>query len=225
MARLPGATRKGVKRHYMGKIGDFNCKLCRALLWNGEKHSLCCSSGGQIRRTELSEIRDLKALYNGTSELSERFLKGISGFNMFSFTSFENEAIVTILYDYMVNNNACLKGLLGEYSSTKSLMSDYIKNHGEITEMSITLKSSEGLNTREHKGVYHLLTSSSQVGAIVNLDSDTDHLSITVRSPKPDSKYRVFILNHHNYFYDWFQYPLIIPNGDIGCHYQLRAGD
>ncbi|KAK4287107.1 hypothetical protein Pmani_039817 [Petrolisthes manimaculis] len=32
MARLPGATRKGVKRHYMGKIGDFNCKLCRALL-------------------------------------------------------------------------------------------------------------------------------------------------------------------------------------------------
>ncbi|KAK4307144.1 hypothetical protein Pmani_021103 [Petrolisthes manimaculis] len=357
MARLPGVTRKGVKRQYIGKIGDFNCKLCRALLWNGEKHSLCCSSG-QIRRTELSEIGGLKTLYNGTSELSERFLKGISGFDMFfSFTSFatssklensseasmcykikgriyhrlamldpelmfkdittedfvkgndngtagrganaaalnriipglpnnneqevnekekgvfqdkqkgyldlyfhferdqqiklrtqsvtrmshanignksdtkekavtmrrrqreeteisENEAIVTILYDYMFNNNVCLKGLLGEYSSTKSLMSDYIKNNGEIPEMSITLKSSEGLNTREHKGVYHLPTSSSQVGAIVNLDSDTDHLSITVRSPKPDSKY----------FYDGFQYPLIIPNGDIGYHYQLRAG-
>ncbi|KAK4326832.1 hypothetical protein Pmani_002664 [Petrolisthes manimaculis] len=68
----------------------------------------------------------------------------------------ENEAIVTILYDYMVNNNACLKGLLGEYSSTKLLMSDYTKNNAEIPEMSITLKSSEGLNTREHKGVYHL---------------------------------------------------------------------
>ncbi|KAK4324113.1 hypothetical protein Pmani_005238 [Petrolisthes manimaculis] len=137
----------------------------------------------------------------------------------------ENEAIVTILYDYMVNKYVCLKGLLREYSSTKSLMSDYIKNNGEIPEMSIILKSSEGLNTREHKGVYHLPTSSSQVGAIVNLDSDTDHLSITVRSPKPDSKYRVFIMSHHNYFYNGFQYPLIIPNGDIGYHYQLRAGD
>ncbi|KAK4306546.1 hypothetical protein Pmani_021639 [Petrolisthes manimaculis] len=46
-------------------------------------------ASGQIRRTELSEIGGLKALYNGTSELSERFLKGILGFNMFfSFTSF-----------------------------------------------------------------------------------------------------------------------------------------
>ncbi|KAK4299712.1 hypothetical protein Pmani_028028 [Petrolisthes manimaculis] len=321
MARLPGATRKGVKRHYMGKIGDFNCKLCRALLWNSEKHSLCCLSG-QIRRTEISEIGGLKALYNGTSELSERFLKGISGFNMFfSFTSFatssklENSSEASMCFkikgriyhrlatldpelmlkdttteDFVKGNdkgtvgrgakaaalNRIIQGLpnnngqevnekekgvfqdkqkgyldlyfhferdqeiklrtqsvtrmshanIGNKSDTKEKAVTMRRRQREETEikMSITLKSSEGLNTREHKGVYHLPTSSSQVGAIVNLDSDTDHLSIAVRSPKPDSKYRIFILNHHNYFYDGFQYPLIIPNGDIGYQYQLRAG-
>ncbi|KAK4295429.1 hypothetical protein Pmani_031999 [Petrolisthes manimaculis] len=40
-----------------------------------------------------------------------------------------------------------------------------------------------------------------------------------------DSKYRVFNVHHNNYFYDAFQYPLIIPDGVIGYHYNLTAGE
>ncbi|KAK4295430.1 hypothetical protein Pmani_032000 [Petrolisthes manimaculis] len=82
----------------------------------------------------------------------------------------KNEAIVTWLFDCMVRRNECLKGLLNEFANTKELMNDYVRAYGKILEIAITLKSSEGLNTTEHKGVYHLPSSSSQVVTIVNLD-------------------------------------------------------
>ncbi|KAK4295431.1 hypothetical protein Pmani_032001 [Petrolisthes manimaculis] len=72
----------------MGKIGDFICKDCDAYLWKGEKLSICCSSR-QIRRTGLSDLGDIKSLYDWTSKQSERFLHCIVGFNiLFCFTSF-----------------------------------------------------------------------------------------------------------------------------------------
>ncbi|XP_076047345.1 uncharacterized protein LOC143028872 [Oratosquilla oratoria] len=91
--------------------------------------------------------------------------------------------------------------------------------------MSITLHAAEKFSTREHKGVYHLPSSSSQVGAIVNLDPSKDHLQIMISSPKEGSKYNLRFVKHNNYFYDSFQYPLLFLNGDLGHSYKMTKLD
>ncbi|XP_076057681.1 uncharacterized protein LOC143035066 [Oratosquilla oratoria] len=284
---LLGALREGdakVVLHYVGKLGDFKCKYCKALLWKKDIQSIYCGLG-QVCPELPSQIKDnaVKSLYDGTSQLSERFLNNINrhlkqnligGSGLFGDsepetkgnrknfwkkeTCFldlyfyhdsdqqiklrteklanskknvkvstekrrereerelkENEDIIKNLYEYMVVHNACLTGMLKEVDTSK----------GELPEVSITLKASEGVNTREHKGVYHLPSSSSHVGAIVNLDSMRDTLSITVDSPKPGSKYLTKCISHNNFFYDPFQYPLIILDGDIGYSYTMRLAD
>lgn len=94
---------------------------------------------------------------------------------------------MAILYEYLINNNACLEGLLKEFSTVKQ-MTEYVQKHQKILEMSITLRKAEGMQTREHKGVYHLISSTSHMGAIVNLDTMSKGLEITIRSPHPDFK-------------------------------------
>lgn len=106
-----------------------------------------------------------------------------------------------ILYDYLIHNNACLKGLLRELSDVKQMTEEYVE---KLSEMSITLKIAEGIQTREHKGVYHLPSSTSQVGAIINLGTASKRLEVTIRSPHPDSKYPYFRVRHQNFFYDYF---------------------
>ncbi|XP_076042246.1 uncharacterized protein LOC143026128 [Oratosquilla oratoria] len=133
----------------------------------------------------------------------------------------KNETIISQLYDYLVVNNICLSGMLKEVESSRQLIDDYVKKTDKIPEMSITLKTAEGINTREHKGVYHLPTSSSQVEVIVDLSPDKDPLQIIISSPAANTKFPNKILDHNNYFYDIFQYPLLIPNGDIGYSYKM----
>ncbi|XP_076047297.1 uncharacterized protein LOC143028818 [Oratosquilla oratoria] len=111
--------------------------------------------------------------------------------------------------------------MLKEVESSRQLIDDYVKKTDKIPDMSITLKTAEGINTREHKGVYHLPTSSSQVGGIVDLSPDKDPLQIIISSPAANTKFPNKILDHNNYFYDIFQYPLLIPNGDIGYSYKI----
>ncbi|XP_076037203.1 uncharacterized protein LOC143022743 [Oratosquilla oratoria] len=137
----------------------------------------------------------------------------------------ENEEIITCLYDYMLQNNACLSGMLKELESAKQLMEAHIKKYGDVPKMSITLHAAEKFSTREHKGVYHLPSSSSQVGAIVNLDPSKDHLQIMISSPKEGSKYNLRFVKHNNYFYDSFQYPLLFLNGDLGHSYKMTKLD
>ncbi|XP_076062385.1 uncharacterized protein LOC143037725 [Oratosquilla oratoria] len=305
IAELIGTLREGhatkIDTHSVGRLGEFKCKYCDALLWKDERRSICCSSG-QVRTTFPSTIKDnaIKALYDGTSKLSEHFLNNMVGFNMlFSFTSFntsnklenmaeaascykiqgriyhkigplkpelleeggffnetgpkrkagkafwksyndsfldlyfyhdrdqqiklrtekmctdyskksnknvkvktrrrrereekelnKNEEIITLLYEYMTANNACLTGMLKELKTAKELIRVHVEKYGKLPEMSITLKAVEGIKTREHKGVYHI-PSSSQVGAIVNFDS----------------------------------YPLLIPNGDIGYSFTMKCAN
>ncbi|XP_076037450.1 uncharacterized protein LOC143022924 [Oratosquilla oratoria] len=126
----------------------------------------------------------------------------------------DNEAIVRLFFNYFTTNNKCLSKILKEVETAKDLIRLHVEKNGKVPEVSITLKSAEGIQTREHKGVYHLPTSSSSVGAIVNLDTSNRHLQITIESPKPDTKYNTKIVTHENVFYDAFQYPLLIPNGN-----------
>ena len=118
-----------------------------------------------------------------------------------------------------------MAGMLKELKNSKELIKVHVEIYGNLPEVSITLKASEGIKTREHKGVYHLPSSSSQVGAIVNLDSMRDHLCITISSPKPDTKFSTRTISHINYFYDSFQYPLLIPNGDMGYSFHMKRSD
>ncbi|XP_076032999.1 uncharacterized protein LOC143020461 [Oratosquilla oratoria] len=163
MGELEGTTRNEskVKPHHIGKLGDFKCKFCQALLWKKEPKTLCCNSG-QVPPINPSVIED------------------------------------------------------------GDILQHYEEKNGKVPEVSITLKSAEGIQTREHKGVYHLPTSSSSVGAIVNLDTSNRHLQITIESPKPDTKYNTKIVTHENVFYDAFQYPLLIPNGNVGYSHSLK---
>ncbi|XP_076057470.1 uncharacterized protein LOC143034982 [Oratosquilla oratoria] len=128
----------------------------------------------------------------------------------------ENEKIITHFYEYMAKHNACLSVVLKELETAKQLMEAHVKKYGKSPQVSITLKATENLTTREHKGVYHLPTSSSQVGAIVNLGPSRDPLEIVIGSPKADSKFSLRLMSHTNFFYDVFQYPLLFPNGDVG---------
>ncbi|XP_076069711.1 uncharacterized protein LOC143041586 [Oratosquilla oratoria] len=116
----------------------------------------------------------------------------------------------------MAKHKACLSGMLKELETAKQLMEALVKKYGKLPQVSITLKAAENLTTREHKGVYHLPTSSSQVGAIVNLGPSRDPLEIVIGSPKEDSKFSLRLMSHTNFFYDVFQYPLLFPNGDVG---------
>lgn len=53
----------------------------------------------------------------------------------------------------------------------------------KIPEMSITHRTAEGMQTREHKGLYHLPSSTSQVGAVVKLDTMSKGLEINNKDP------------------------------------------
>ncbi|XP_076036868.1 uncharacterized protein LOC143022510 [Oratosquilla oratoria] len=134
----------------------------------------------------------------------------------------ENEKIITHFYEYMAKHNACLSGMLKELETAKQLMEAHVKKYGKLPQVSITLKAAENLTTREHKGVYHLPTSSSQVGAIVNSGPSRDPLEIVIGSPKEDSKFSLRLMSHTNFFYDVFQYPLLFPNGDVGHSCTLK---
>ena len=328
MGELAGTIRDETKveSHNIGRLGEFKCKLCQALLWKKESKSICCSSG-QVPSINPSIIEDdsLRVLYEGKTKLSKRFLNNIIGFNLvFSFTSFktsgnlennvesvacykiqgqvyhsigylnperlqntnqkkdfwnknndqfldlyfyhdvdqqikfrtnkmiryenktiendkatnpktkkrrereetalkENEDIVTLIFQYFSSKNKCLSNILKEVENSKELIRQHVEKTGNIPNVRITLKTAEGVHTREHKGVYNLPTSSSSVGAIVDLDTSTKrHLQITIESPIPGSKFKTKFINHDNIFYDAFQYPLLIPNGDLGYSYSMN---
>ncbi|XP_076030510.1 uncharacterized protein LOC143018816 [Oratosquilla oratoria] len=127
-----------------------------------------------------------------------------------------NEGIIELLYTYLVNNNAALREILKEAETSAKLVQAYVTQHSSLPDVTITLKTAENVSTREHKGVYHLPMASCQVGAIVNLGPDTDTLKVRIASPLPDSKYAIKMISSTNYFYDLFQYPMLIPNGDKG---------
>jgi hypothetical protein len=54
-----------INRHYIGKFGDVLCEHCGAMLWEGEKSSLCCNNG----KTRIPNLPDLPpaldALFHG----------------------------------------------------------------------------------------------------------------------------------------------------------------
>ncbi|XP_076069747.1 uncharacterized protein LOC143041623 [Oratosquilla oratoria] len=127
-----------------------------------------------------------------------------------------------MLFEYFAENNLCLSSMLKEVENSKELVRLHIEKHGKIPEMTLTLKAAEGVQTREHKGVYHLPSSSAAVGGIVNLEPGNDPLQVIITSPKPGSNYVTRILEHSNFFYDPFQYPLLIPHGNMGYSYNLK---
>ncbi|XP_076039456.1 uncharacterized protein LOC143024528 [Oratosquilla oratoria] len=133
----------------------------------------------------------------------------------------QNETIITQLYNYLMDNNMSLAGMLREVETSRKLIDEYVKRNGKIPNMSITLKSAEGINTREHKGVYHLPTSSSQVGGIVDFGPNRDPLQIVITSAE-NTTIPLRIVDHTNFFYNIFQYPLPIPNGDIRYSYKMK---
>ncbi|XP_076066101.1 uncharacterized protein LOC143039746 [Oratosquilla oratoria] len=128
----------------------------------------------------------------------------------------ENEDIVRIIFNYLGKNNDCLAGMLKELESVKELISHHVDKNKNIPEVSIVLKTADGVQTREHKGLYHLPSSTSFVGGIVNLDAANKHLQIAINSPNPGTKSQTRFLSHENIFYDSFQYPLLIPHGNVG---------
>ncbi|XP_076047306.1 uncharacterized protein LOC143028827 [Oratosquilla oratoria] len=135
----------------------------------------------------------------------------------------DNKSIVEVLQRFLLANNKTIGALLAEFESAKELMETYMKQQEVIPEVAITLKSAEGVNAKEHKGVYNLPTAKAQVGGMVDLDpSVSANLRVTIRSPKVDTKYDTVILSHTNYFYDIFQYPLLIPHGGKGYTHNLK---
>ncbi|XP_076049779.1 uncharacterized protein LOC143030513 [Oratosquilla oratoria] len=135
----------------------------------------------------------------------------------------ENEEIIRIIFNYLLENNKCLRQILSEIENSRELIALHIEKHKEIPQMNLQLKAVENFETEEHKGVYHLPTSNVTVGGIVNLDDEHDPLLIKITSPKKDSKYKIRFVDHTSFFYDPFQYPLLIPNGDMGYTYLLRS--
>ncbi|XP_076065324.1 uncharacterized protein LOC143039331 [Oratosquilla oratoria] len=134
----------------------------------------------------------------------------------------ENEEIIRILFDYLVKHNKSLNRILTEIENANELIQLHVEKHEQIPEMSIVLKSVGDAATKEHKGVYHLPTAAVTVGAIVDLDSSTDPLQITISSPKKGSKYNLQYVYHNSLYYDIFQYPILIPNGDMGFTHVLQ---
>ncbi|XP_076057180.1 uncharacterized protein LOC143034695 [Oratosquilla oratoria] len=133
-----------------------------------------------------------------------------------------NENIIEQLYDYLTNNNVSLKGMLEEIKTAKKLIQTYIEKRKTIPDMTISLQTAEKVTTKEHKGVYHLPTASCQVGAIVNLGPEKDTLRVTIASPLPESKFALRMMHSTNFFYDIFQYPLLLPNGDRGYSFKME---
>lgn len=310
IGQLPGTLRDEslVEPHSVGKLGEFKCKFCSALLWKKETKTLCCNTG-QVPPVNPDKIEDKRILelYRGNTDLSRRFLENISGFNLiFSFTSLTtsgkldnhiekrlqgrvyhhigylkperlqtqlegrkcfwndtghcfldiyfyydkvnqvkfrtaqitkklskrrqneecvykaNEEIVSLFFNYFASHNKCISGILNELDSTKELIKQHLERTGKLPDVSINLKAAVDVRTKGHKGVYHLPTTSSCVGAIVNLDSTNRHLQIAIQSPKPDTKLPTKLVNHNNVFYDAFQYPMLIPHGNIGYTHTLR---
>ena len=71
----------------IGKLGDYTCKFCQALMWTKENRSICCNIN-KVLPIIPPEIEDegFRRFYDGKSALSERFLNNIVGFNLvFSF--------------------------------------------------------------------------------------------------------------------------------------------
>ncbi|XP_076036406.1 uncharacterized protein LOC143022191 [Oratosquilla oratoria] len=135
----------------------------------------------------------------------------------------ENEEIIRIIFNYLLENNKCLRQILSEIENSRELIALHIEKHKEIPQMNLQLKAVENFETKEHKGVYHLPTSNVTVGGIVNLDDEHDPLLIKITSPKKDSKYKIRFVDHTSFFYDPFQYPLLIHNEDMGYTYLLRS--
>ncbi|XP_076057281.1 uncharacterized protein LOC143034821 [Oratosquilla oratoria] len=212
-----------VVEHSIGKLGDVKCKYCDALRWK--------------RETEIKN-EEFKSLFEGVTPLSKRFLKNTIGFNtVFSFSSFatskklENAAEKAMVYKikgaiYHRTSYVRPELLVGDKETrenSRELIALHIEKHKEIPQMNLQLKAVENFETKEHKGVYHLPTSNVTVGGIVNLDDEHDPLLIKITSPKKDSKYKIRFVDHTSFFYDPFQYPLLIPNGDMGYTYLLRS--
>ncbi|XP_076029300.1 uncharacterized protein LOC143018082 [Oratosquilla oratoria] len=99
----------------------------------------------------------------------------------------KNETIISQLYDCLVVNNICLSGMLKEVESSRQLIDDYVKKTDKIPDMSITLKTAEGINTRNHKGVYHLPTSSSQYPLLI-LNGDIGYSYKMTKKCQPGKK-------------------------------------
>ncbi|XP_076043607.1 uncharacterized protein LOC143026723 [Oratosquilla oratoria] len=74
----------------------------------------------------------------------------------------DNKNIVEVLQRFLLANNKTIGALLAEFESAKELMETYMKQQEVIPEVAITLKSAEGVNTKEHKGVYNLPTAKAQ---------------------------------------------------------------
>ncbi|XP_076066143.1 uncharacterized protein LOC143039784 [Oratosquilla oratoria] len=271
--------------HNIGTIGDFKCKLCKSLLWAGERNSslskrfldkicgfnalfcftsfttssklhdpseltLCYKIQGKIYHTighlnpeaiagkknpfwkPISSFLDLyfyhdkedqiklrvqnmdrKAKNEKTLKRRKRERKEVSS----------NEDIISMFYDYLVQYNECLNPILKEFETCKTLVSEHVNKTESMPAVSITLRAADGIKTKEHKGLYHLPSASSQVGGIVSFEPNRDPLEITVTSPLPGSNFKTTSLSHLKFHYDAFQYPLLIPNGDIGyCHSMER---
>ncbi|XP_076069172.1 uncharacterized protein LOC143041212 [Oratosquilla oratoria] len=318
-----------VTPHSVGELGAFRCKMCQALLFKRERKTMCCNGGKTpINTLALTKLGDnIKGLYDGSSPLSNYFLKNIVAFNnVFCFTSFatsgalndkresalcykiqgkvyhrlglmkpglltgqqndaavvnkpfwksaenfldlyfyhdkeqqiklrcdrferytgkkdnekeacnetvkrrrrenaeclRNENIIEQFYDYLTNNNVSLKGMLEEIKTAKKLIETYVENRKKIPDVTISLETAEKVRTKEHKGVYSLPTASCQVGAIVNFGPDKDTLKVTIASPLPDSNFALRMLSSTNFFYDIFQYPLLLPNGDRGYSFKME---
>ena len=136
----------------------------------------------------------------------------------------EKFEIVSILQEYLTANNAILKPLLSEFRDVVDLVDSKTRQLNKLTDVRITLHSSEGKHTQQHRGTYNLPTARGQVGAIIDFDESNvpKHLEVVLSSPKEDSRYSSVIISSLNYFYDGMQYPLLIPNGDIGYSFSQK---
>ncbi|XP_076037627.1 uncharacterized protein LOC143023043 [Oratosquilla oratoria] len=212
--------------HNIGTIGDFKCKLCKSLLWAGERKTICCMQG-QTPQIQFSELKNgIKSMYEGNSPLSKRFLDKICGFNaLFCFTSFTTSSKLhdpsELTLCYKIQGK--IYHTIGHLNPEAIAVSEHVNKTESMPAVSITLRAADGIKTKEHKGLYHLPSASSQVGGIVSFEPNRDPLEITVTSPLPGSNFKTTSLSHLKFHYDAFQYPLLIPNGDIGyCHSMER---
>ncbi|XP_076065050.1 uncharacterized protein LOC143039083 [Oratosquilla oratoria] len=101
LSTFPGyiseTSEASVPVHSVGELGEYKCKICRALLYRGERKTICCNGGKTPKSVyELSPLgEDIKGLYDGSSPESKHFLGNIVGFNLvFSFTSFATSGVL-----------------------------------------------------------------------------------------------------------------------------------
>ncbi|XP_076055175.1 uncharacterized protein LOC143033569 [Oratosquilla oratoria] len=136
----------------------------------------------------------------------------------------KNFEIVSILQGYLITNNAVLKPLLKGFKGVVDLVDSMTKHLNKLPDVRITLRTSEGKRIQQHKGTYDLPKARAQVGAIVDFDelNVPKHLEVVLSSPKEDSKHSSVIISSLNYFYNPMQYPLLIPNGDVGYSFSQK---